>query len=331
MAVQKPVQASLKLLVPLSTVMVTAAILAFTGVPDLAGPDPPVFTTTRHPDTGEHEVNWQIRTTPLLIYQTLHAAPAIVWCVGMPLQHSDRLRRYWPAFHRANGYFVLSGSLLLSITGYLMLFKNMSYSHENLFHIHNLNGVFPIGWPTFGLSLIILGPPYLFSLLQTVRTARAKNFVAHRQWAVFHTISAYAISLERVSLVTTYIVGWVLALFPKEKVHNFFRIENTLAGKAAAEFDIFALCNMLALVLLLAWGTYEYRKTGGAEQHEEMIAIIYIIWGSYLIRAARNPFENELFLDFSVTANVAHISLMTFMAIYNGQDRIHLTGDILAA
>lgn len=62
-----------------------------------------------------------------------------------------------------------------------------------------------------------------------------------------------------------------------------------------------------------------------------MIAIVYIIWGSYLVRAARNPFENELFLDFSVTANVAHISLMTFMAIYNDQDRIHLIGGILAA
>lgn len=180
----------------------------------------------------------------------------------MPLQHSDRFRQYWPAFHRVNGYFVLSGSFLLSMTGYWMLAKNMAYSHENLFHIHNLNGLFPIGWPTFGLSLIVLGLPYLFSLFQTIRTARAKKFVAHRQWAVFHTISAYAIAMERVSLVATYIGGWVLSLFPKEEVHSFFGIEDTLASKAAAELDVFALVNMLALVLLLTWGTHEYRKTG---------------------------------------------------------------------
>ncbi|KAF1732757.1 hypothetical protein MY5147_001653 [Beauveria neobassiana] len=76
---------------------------------------------------------------------------------------------------------------------------------------------------------------------------------------------------------------------------------------------------------LLRWGP------GGAEQYEEMIAIIYIVWGVFLLRASADPFRHALFLDFTACANVAHIGLMTLMAVVNGGDRIHLVGDVLAA
>lgn len=80
-----------------------------------------------------------------------------------------------------------------------------------------------------------------------------------------------------------------------------------------------------ALESLMRWGP------GGAEQYEEMIAVIYIIWGFYTLRAAKDPFENTLFLDFTVYGNVGHISLMTAMAVVNKKDRVHLIGDVLAA
>ncbi len=80
-----------------------------------------------------------------------------------------------------------------------------------------------------------------------------------------------------------------------------------------------------ALQALLRWGP------GGAEQYEEMIAIIYVVWGYFMLRAARSPFEHALFLDFTASANVAHIGLMTLMAVLNKGDRIHLVGDVLAA
>lgn len=79
------------------------------------------------------------------------------------------------------------------------------------------------------------------------------------------------------------------------------------------------------LEALLRWGP------GGAEQYEEMIAVIYIVWGYFLLRAARDPWANELFLDFTACANVAHIGLMTLMAVVNKGDRIHLIGDVLGA
>lgn len=79
------------------------------------------------------------------------------------------------------------------------------------------------------------------------------------------------------------------------------------------------------LELLIRWGP------GGAEQYEEMISVIYIVWGYFLLRAADSPFDHALFLDFSLHANVAHFSLMTAMAVLNKGDRIHLLGDVVLA
>lgn len=74
---------------------------------------------------------------------------------------------------------------------------------------------------------------------------------------------------------------------------------------------------------LLRWGP------GGAEQYEQMIAIINIVWGFYVLRAAEDPLSNIVFFDFTATGMIAHISLMTLMGIFNAKDRAHLIGDIL--
>ncbi|OAA70661.1 hypothetical protein ISF_02635 [Cordyceps fumosorosea ARSEF 2679] len=84
-----------------------------------------------------------------------------------------------------------------------------------------------------------------------------------------------------------------------------------------------------ALAALVRWGP----GGGGAEQYEEMIASIYVVWGVFLLRAAaaEHVSEHALFLDFTACANVAHIGLMTLMAVVNVGDRVHLVGDVLAA
>ena len=74
---------------------------------------------------------------------------------------------------------------------------------------------------------------------------------------------------------------------------------------------------------LMQWGP------GGAEQYEQMISVINIVWGIYVLRAAEDPFSNVLFFDFTATGMVAHITLMTLMGIFNAKDRVHLIGDIL--
>ncbi|KAB8231543.1 hypothetical protein BDV23DRAFT_165723 [Aspergillus alliaceus] len=130
--------------------------------------------------------------------------------------------------------------------------------------------------------------------------------------------------------------------FPSERLAHTLRSEHEISGWLNTIITVFGAAQVIffvpaflgallrlqlspALESLVRWGP------GGAEQYEEMISIIYIIWGIYLIRAARSPFENMLFLDFSVAANVAHISIMTAMAFYNERDRVHLIGDVLAA
>ncbi|ATY63756.1 putative membrane protein [Cordyceps militaris] len=78
---------------------------------------------------------------------------------------------------------------------------------------------------------------------------------------------------------------------------------------------------------LVRWGP----GGGGAEQYEEMIASIYVVWGVFMVRAAADPLRAALFLDFTACADTAHIGLMTLMAVVNAGDRVHLVGDVLAA
>ncbi|KAJ5195262.1 fungal transcriptional regulatory protein [Penicillium cinerascens] len=267
---QKRMRDSQKVLIPLSIVMIFSGIMAFTGAPSsIWGPNSPIFTTTRHHSTGEHILSWRIKTAPLWVYQGLHALPALIWCLLMPLQHVDRFRRHWPAFHRNNGYIVLCGFLVLSITGYWMLNKKVAHTHDDIWHIHNFSGLIPLGWPTFELTLLALEPLYIYTLLRTVQTARARNFNTHGTWAVLHTMVAYTIAVERVSLLISYVLGLALNFFPKKEVYNFFRLEDTLDAKATAEMDLLALMNLVAFALVVCWGIQEWRKTGSSVKTTE--------------------------------------------------------------
>lgn len=211
---------------------------------------------------GKHFLEWRRRYSPRWIYHGLHAAPAIIWSILVPLQHIEIIRKRWPALHRGGGYIVLTGSLVLSMTGYWLNAREQTYTHENLWHLHNLSGLSPIGWPTFALTTWLLGPPYLFTLFRTAQTARNKNFDSHRRWAVAHSICAYAISLERLAVFATLFAGWILALFPKERVYQILNLPDTMEAKASAELDTFALANVVGGVLAIWWFISEWRASG---------------------------------------------------------------------
>lgn len=212
--------------------------------------------------TGEHFISYRQRTAPMWVYRGLHAIPAIIWSIGMPLQHVDGLRKKWPVLHRTAGYVLLSLSLLLSITGYWFFISKNAYSHDNAFHMHNFNGLSPIPWPTFELSTWILAPFYWLTMYKTALTARTKNFVQHRKWAVLHTISASVIAAERLGLVTLYAIGFSMTLLPQAVVHDFFGVGYTVEEIAEAELSVFAFANVLALVFVLSWLYYEFGRAG---------------------------------------------------------------------
>lgn len=88
---------------------------------------------------------------------------------------------------------------------------------------------------------------------------------------------------------------------------------------------LFDLPRAGVLEILIRWGP------GGAEQYEEMLAIIYVIWRHFCLKAANGPLENRLFLDFTVCGNSDHYGIMTVMAVDNEEGHIHFIGDLLFA
>jgi hypothetical protein len=76
------------------------------------------------------------------------------------------------------------------------------------------------------------------------------------------------------------------------------------------------------LYRLLGWGS-----VGDAE--EQMISIIYIVWGVFLWLAAKDPFQHSLFINFTIAANVAHFALMGVQSLVMAGEHAHLYGDVL--
>jgi hypothetical protein len=96
-----------------------------------------------------------------------HALSAAVIAFGGGLQLIPTVRRRWPRFHRWNGRVFLVLVLGLSLSGfYLVWFRGTTPNALNAIGT-SLNGVLILG---FGI--------------QAWRKARARDFVAHRRWAI---------------------------------------------------------------------------------------------------------------------------------------------------
>ncbi|KAM3458289.1 hypothetical protein MY3296_000495 [Beauveria thailandica] len=263
-ASKPPVKISQKVMVPLcALMMVFAAVIFFEDLPSLleTKETPRLFTRNRMP-TGEHFFTYRQATAPMWVYRGLHALPAAIWSIGMPLQHVDSLRKKWPVLHRSAGYVLLSISLLLSITGYWFFISKHAYSHENPFHLHRFKGLPLIAWPTFEATTWLVAPFYWLTMYKTATTARAKDFVQHRKWAVLHTLSASVITAERLSIVTLNAIGMTLSLLPQKVVHEFFGVGYTIPEIAEAELTVFAFANVLAFIFVLSWLYYEFSRAG---------------------------------------------------------------------
>jgi hypothetical protein len=65
----------------------------------------------------------------------------------------------------------------------------------------------------------------------------------------------------------------------------------------------------------LNWTIWNDVRFGNEQNHvPPMLMIIYIVWGVFLIRAARNPQAYVSFLNFTMWANLAHGALMVGQA-----------------
>jgi hypothetical protein len=76
------------------------------------------------------------------------------------------------------------------------------------------------------------------------------------------------------------------------------------------------------LYRLFAWG-----HVGDAE--EQMLAVVYVVWGGCLWVAARAPQQHRLFIDFTIIANLAHAAVMAVQSFTYDGEHAHLWGDVV--
>jgi hypothetical protein len=64
----------------------------------------------------------------------------------------------------------------------------------------------------------------------------------------------------------------------------------------------------------------------GGDTVAVMFATVYIVWALFLFGSARAPVANRVFLDFNLTANVAHFAAMLIMAVTMRDQHQHIAG-----
>ena len=71
----------------------------------------------------------------------------------------------------------------------------------------------------------------------------------------------------------------------------------------------------------------EYRGDAYAWDFELMFTAIFMVWGSYLWIASKEPLRHRLFVDFTIVATVAHIAAMLVIGFIRTTDLTHLLID----
>ena len=106
----------------------------------------------------------------------------------------------------------------------------------------------------------MFAPVFLYTLLRTVQTARARQFELHRKWAVLHSIAGYGVAINRVVLTFVLIAGYGLAALPDRVQQEWLKLPQSLPKIAEVEMSAFAGGAFYAFVVAGIWATNEYRK-----------------------------------------------------------------------
>jgi hypothetical protein len=85
----------------------------------------------------------------------------------------------------------------------------------------------------------------------------------------------------------------------------------------------------LQLPLFDTGGTLHWTVWGPLSDHvAPMLLAVYVVWSVYIIKAARDPIANALFLEFTAWANVAHGIVMIPHALMAPEYTIKFVTDI---
>ncbi|KAJ6783331.1 hypothetical protein PWT90_08682 [Aphanocladium album] len=280
----RPVQLSPWLGLPLSLWMIVIAGQTFTAAPFGDGPDWPVLTSFRDPRSLLNILNHRSQTTPAWLYKGAKGATAILWSILIPAQHSQYIRRWYPGFHRRSGYMVILLSIELAVAGYYMSSQGLVTTHPNWYHVHTFYSTkIPLPllwWPTFNVSITILGLFYFLSLYKLYSSVRMKRLEAHRRWAVFHSMTGYAISIERFIAVIVLGFGWLLTTLPDTFQTQRLRLPKDIDGKLEVEVSALAWTLTAAGATVALW---TYTMASSCKQLYELwtahgAAVLWTIW-----------------------------------------------------
>ncbi|KAF5120216.1 hypothetical protein E5D57_013567 [Metarhizium anisopliae] len=260
---RSPVRISPWIGLPLSVFMIVVATITFVGAPYGDGSEWPVLTTFRDKRSELNILNYRAQQAPPWLYKGGKGATSILWSILIPLQHSQSIRQRLPTFHRGAGYMVVLLSIELGLAGYYLSSRGMVTTHEKWYHVHSFYGArLPIPllvWPTFDFSIGVLGVFYFVSLFKLFTAIRAQKVELHRRWAVFHSMTGYAISIERLIAVLVIALGWVLHSMPGH-FKTWLQLPLDRDGKMEVELSALAWTLAAAGITVAAWAYKEFAK-----------------------------------------------------------------------
>lgn len=118
----------------------------------------------------------------------LHMAMGGAATILMPFQLLGPLRRTWPGLHRAAGYGIVCAAVAAALGGLLYMARQGT-----------------IGGPEMTAGFTLYGGLMLGAALQALRMARARNWSAHRAWALRLAVLILASWAYRLHYVLWYI------------------------------------------------------------------------------------------------------------------------------
>ena len=129
------------------------------------------------------------RYAEMPITSWLHLLPALIIAFTGPFQFIRRIRKRWPVWHRWSGRVYLFTGLVAAVSGFII---------GGLNPFMGLNGPgFNEAMATTAITLLVV-----IFLVQAYRTARTRQFAAHREWVIRSWTVMLGIATERLLLVT---------------------------------------------------------------------------------------------------------------------------------
>lgn len=91
-------------------------------------------------------------------------------------------------------------------------------------------------------------------------------------------------------------------------------------------FGVFFILGTPAMMVL--FGNPGFTWMPAQPEYELMIVGLYMTWGIFLVRAAKDPMANTSLIGFTIWGNIVHSGIMLAEAIVDKTEHANMVGDI---